>query len=278
MSPGFGLDDRVDGAESRIRELADRLESLFGSLREPMPTPPWRIDEGDAALREELETQRLLAQSAQAELNSAREQLARAREQHELAQSELAVTRAELERAHSESGPIDLGIDRGVDPAVVSELEAKLALVERELEDTRKAHGQALDQLAAKLPEVGVTEDSVVRAMRAEDAMQQMQEHLQRQLLEHEETRRQRDQLRRSLEQLRSELRLAQQKRDHYKSQAKSGADDDERLRRLQRSVSARDKQIEELHAELRSKDRELETREKREAHLRQALNRRGGR
>lgn len=323
---GPNVDQRIDGAQSQIQALAQRLESLFATLREPAPTPPWRLLDAEAPgtddasgaeltelraeverlrdelsqrnreagtlsaklelaekrahdaeevneqLSERLEETRDHAEHALTELKTARANLDKVRGEQERSAAEAEVLRAELDRRNSESGPIPLG---GVDPSVFQAVEDELALVKRELEETRHAHAQALEQMRANLPDPEVTENSVVRAMRAEDGLRQMQEHLQRQLLEHEEVRRQRDEFRRGNEQLRSELRLAQQKRDHYKSQVKNSGNVDANVSKLRASVAKRDKQIEELQAELRAKQREVETHEKREAHLRSALNRR---
>jgi chromosome segregation ATPase len=260
---------RVDGAEEKIRSLAERIEAFFTALAEPPPTPPWKAEAQAQAARsnpadlEQIERLQRLIKS-----NQTRADMAEARAK-EFAQ-EIAELKTELIKSKRDisqvRGPI------GVDPETFQELERELETTRLELEEVRKAHAQALDQIASESPLNQVNNDSVVRAARAEEAVMKMQQHMQQQLLEQEELRRSRDEMRTANQRLRDELRLAQQKRDKYKSKAESGEGASSRVKKLESRLEKRDKEVEELQAQLRSLQRDLETQEKREQHLRRHL------
>jgi chromosome segregation ATPase len=257
---------RVAGAETKVRELAERIEAFFTALAEPPPTPPWVVERPagpDPAHQQQIERLQRLIRSTQQRADIAENRSQEAEQELEALRANYGKLREKLRKAETPSG---------IDPATFQELESELETTRLELTEVRKAHGLALDQLAEATAGDGPTEDSVVRAIRAEESVQAMQHHMQKQLLEQEELRRSRDDMRNANQRLRNELRVAQQKRDHFKEMAGDSQSSAGEVERLRAKVKSRDKQVGTLQSEVKALQRSLEMHEKREEHMRRHL------
>lgn len=251
---GGDIVGRVDGAESRLKALAARLDALFGALAEPPPTPPWRIaTEAEASPEPTIDP---------AEIERLQRQIANAVGRAMAAEEKLDLRDRELWQLR----------------ATNEDMQRALSRAKRELDELAQAHATVVERLALANERPDPDETSQVRAMQAEDSMRMMQEHLQHQMLELEELRRARATHRRTLDGLRDELRGAQQKRDAYKRQVEVAGDLEAKLQEMRAAVQERDETVAELERQLREAKRDLSVRQRREDHLRQALSARGRR
>lgn len=268
--PSHEFKGRVAGAETKVRELAERIDAFFVALAEPPPPPPWRSkgssEHADPVHAQEIERLEQLIHSSQEHAESAE---TRATEAEQELQDELDQVNALRATLREKS------VVSGVDPATFQELEREFETTRLELDELRRSHVKALEQLSemSRGPSTNsVSEESVARVVKAEQSLQNMQLHMQEHLLEQEETLRSRDEMRNSNKRLRDELRVAQQKRDKYKEAAEDADANEGQVAKLRTKVERRDKELKDLRAELKILQRTLATQEKREEHLRRHL------
>jgi chromosome segregation ATPase len=120
---------------------------------------------------------------------------------------------------------------------------------------------------------VVILQESIATSKNSETSgITDMQDLMQRQLLELDQLRDSRRDLNNLLEQTRGKLRDANAKRTRYKKlMARREAEYEDLHRRYEKNL----KSLTELTAELKSAKRELETAEKRQEHLQQHINKR---
>lgn len=255
---GVYVELRAANRQLRIAE-ADRQSAIERAEHaEELAASPQHIDKDDSL-----------------EVESMRSALDRVRRRAETAEDACQRLQTQLDAEVARPAPAQ---SSGVDIAALQELHFEYERLRRDHQELGAAHQAALEQIAGGIGDAQVTEDSVVRALRAEDSMKQMQQHLQRQLLEYEDLRRDRDRLRQLNEENQREVRKLRRGAKNATSKNSEGTSSGARVEQLEKELAARDKELGELRGMVKEQGRELEQHERRQAHLRRHLASRGGR